>query len=75
MKQKRFIVLLLGAGLFACISCSSNESSSSYSKDSTNNSNQGLTPGVDQPNGSTYNPNQSPVDTVKTSKDSMRKKQ
>ena len=72
MKKRRFIVPLLGVGLFIFISCSSNENSNA--KDSTNNSNQGLTPAQDQTNGNQYNPNQSLVDTVKTRKDSMRKK-
>jgi len=74
MKKHRFIVLLLGVGLFIFISCSSNESSNSNAKDSTNNTNQGLTPAQDQTNGNQYTPNQSPLDTVKTKKDSMRKK-
>ena len=75
MKKHRFIVLLLGAGLFFFISCSSNKSPNSNAKDTTINSNQGLTPAPDQPSSSTYNPNQSPdVDTIKKRKDSVRKK-
>ncbi len=72
MKNQRSIVLL-GVGLFTFISCSSNESSNSNStsKDSINNSTNSLP--TDQTNGSTYNPNQSKNDTLKTNRDSIQK--
>ena len=75
MQKKNGIILLLGVGLTFFISCSNNKSSSPSNSDTTTNSNNGLTPSGDQPSGSTYNPNQSPQETVNPKKDSTRKKQ
>jgi hypothetical protein len=60
--------------LFISISCSNNGSSNSSAKDSTNNSPKSVQPEDGQTNGSTYNPNPRPGDTVKTNQDSMQKK-